>query len=163
MTQAFPNYIPISSPEYKPESSNIIIHWVAGFTNANGCFFLLPRKDRKLRLGERVTYGISISQHLISLEVLEAIKSFFGFGIIVEGVGKVYSYRVDSLKNILKFINTFIEAQQLGAKGLDYHCFKQGIETVTRKGHLNSEGLNEIKALSKSMIKDRVNFDPFKY
>lgn len=31
-----------------------------------------------MRLGERVTYGISISQHLISLEVLEAIKSFWG-------------------------------------------------------------------------------------
>jgi hypothetical protein len=77
LNQAFPIYFPISSPESNPERSNIIINW--GLTYGDG--LVLPRKNSnsQLRLGERVTYGMSIYQLLISLSVLDAIKSFLWF------------------------------------------------------------------------------------
>jgi len=155
----FSNFIPVSLPAYLPDLTLINIHWICGFINADGCFFLLPRKDDNMRLGERITYGITIAQNVISLIVLEAIASFFGFGTIRENVRNVYIYRIDSLKNINSFISVFNEAKLQGAKSLDYADFSKGIELVNNKQHLTQAGLNRIKAISNNMNLKRTKFE----
>jgi LAGLIDADG endonuclease len=112
-----------------------------------------------MRLGVRFDYGITIGQNVISLIVLEAIASFFGFGTIREGVRNVYNYRINSLKNINSFISVFNEAKLQGAKSLDYADFSKGIELINNKQHLTRSGLNSLKAISSNMNSKRTKFE----
>jgi hypothetical protein len=159
LLSSFPNFIPNIKPDYLPDLTLINIHWISGFINADGCFFLLPKKDNKMKLGERITYGITISQNIISLIVLESIASFFGFGNIRENVNDVHIYRIDSLKNINTFISVFNEAKLQGAKALDYADFCRGIELINQKQHLSQDGLNSIKVISNNMNTKRTKFE----
>src|SRR5579871_1554926 len=96
-------------------------------------FFLLIRKDNKMKFGERVTYRITITQNIISLNVLKNIAYFIRFGSINKTANDVYQYNIDSLENINKFNKIFKESKLQGAKSLDYKDFLKGIEIINNK------------------------------
>ena len=156
----FPFYIPISTPVYNPLLFLMNIHWICGFINSDGSFSLLIRKDAKLILGERCSTEISITQHSISLIVLERINSFLGYGSVKPKSDKpAYRFRISSLANVNSFINLFKEAQFLGAKALDYADFCKGVEIINSGKHLTQAGLESIRLLSKGMNSNRTKFE----
>jgi hypothetical protein len=50
---AFPNIEPILRPEIKDRKIKSL-HWLAGFTDAEGCFFIALKKSPESKLGETV-------------------------------------------------------------------------------------------------------------
>jgi hypothetical protein len=50
---AFPNIEPISRPDIKDRKIKSL-HWLAGFTDAEGCFFVALKKSKGSKLGETV-------------------------------------------------------------------------------------------------------------
>jgi hypothetical protein len=50
---AFPNIEPISRPDIKDRKIKSL-HWLAGFTDAEGCFFVALKKSQGSKLGETV-------------------------------------------------------------------------------------------------------------
>ena len=50
---AFPNIEPILRPEMKDRKIKSL-HWLAGFTDAEGCFFVALKKSPGSKLGETV-------------------------------------------------------------------------------------------------------------
>ena len=129
LIKEFPNYksikLPDYNPDYNPDLSKINIHWICGFINADGSFGVYLKKSNISKFGYSYNLKISISQHIKSLIVLDAIKNYFNFGNIYNfsATGSVSDYKISSIKNILLFIDLFKEAQLLGAKALDYSDF----------------------------------------
>jgi hypothetical protein len=50
---AFPNIEPIIRPDIKDRKIKSL-HWLAGFTDAEGCFFIALKKHKESKLGETV-------------------------------------------------------------------------------------------------------------
>jgi hypothetical protein len=110
-----------------------------------GSFSLLIRKDAKLILGERCSVEISITQHSISLIVLERIQSLLGYGSVKPKSDKpAYIFRFSALANVNSFISLFKKAQLLGAKALDYADFCKGVDIINSGKHLTKAGLEAI-------------------
>jgi len=152
----FSDFTPIKSPNYNPDLNLINIHWLCGFINADGSFSLIIQKGLGYKLGERCTLEINITQHELSLIVLEHITKFLRIGSISKKHKQpAYSYRITSLKSINEFITKFNNAQLLGAKALDYSDFCKGVEMVNIGKHLTTEGLIELKTLSAGMNSKR--------
>lgn len=63
-----------------------------------------------------------------------------------------------SLKDINAFIESFKEAQLLGAKALDYADFCKAVDLMNSKNHLTQEGLVAIRAIASGMNSTRVYF-----
>ncbi len=131
--------------------SKLNIHWICGFINADGTFGVYLKKSNSSKFGYSYYLTISISQHIKSLIVLDAIKNYFNIGKIYNrsATGSVSDYKLYSLKNILLFIDLFKEAQLLGAKALYYYDFCTIIGLIKNKQHLNLEGIKTIKEISK--------------
>lgn len=156
----FPEFELIETPEYKPNLELMNIHWICGFINADGSFSLSTRKVKDTKLKERVDIEITITQHEISLIVLEQIIKVLGFGSIGKKKDKnAYRVRITSLKNINNFIELLNEATFLGSKALDYREFKKGIKLMNNKEHLTLKGLKEIKKISNQMNTKRTKFN----
>lgn len=156
----FPNYIPISPPVYNPLLFLMNIHWICGFINSDGSFSLSVRKSARSKLGERCSFEISISQHTISLIVLDRIQSFLSFGSVKPKSDKpAYRFRISSLNDVNNFICSFKEAQFLGAKALDYADFCKGIAIINSGKHLTKAGLENIRSLSEGMNSTRTKFN----
>lgn len=156
----FPEFKLIETPEYKPKLDLININWICGFINADGSFSLSTRKVKDRKLKERVDIEISITQHEISLTVLEKIVKFLGFGSIGRKKDKnAYRVRITSLKNINNFIKLLDETSFSGSKALDYRDFKVGIDLINNKEHLTLKGLKKIKKISNQMNTKRTKFN----
>lgn len=85
----FPNYTEIKAPAYNPELTNMNIHWIFGFINADGHFRIVIPKSQTTKLGGSVNFVIQITQHNRSLIVLQEIKKFLGTGNIYSaGINK---------------------------------------------------------------------------
>jgi LAGLIDADG endonuclease len=158
LKSSFPNYISITKPDYSPNLIKMNIHWIAGFINANGGFFLPISKSETHKLGEACKPCIQITQHEISIKVLKQIKIFLGYGQLYNRLDKTTEYRISSIKNINAFISKFNEGQLLGAKALDYSDFCKGINIINSKKHLSKDGIIELKNISLGMNTKRTNF-----
>lgn len=157
----FPNYIKIPSPVYNPELSLLNIHWLAGFINGDGSFFIsLRTRTKGETILESYTALITISQNIISKLIMDQIIIFLGFGSLVN-----YSHtaavkiNISSIVNINKFITLFKDTQFLGAKSLDYRDFCQCIDIINNKEHLTKEGKDKIRILSNNMNSTRTKFE----
>jgi hypothetical protein len=152
-------FVPVDLPVYNPKLFLLNIHWLCGFINADGGFYLNIVKNNKVKLVERANIQITITQNNISLVVLEKIKVFLGLGSIYKDSRSDASYfKICSLKQINKFIELFKFASLLGAKALDYSDFKKGLNIINNKDHLNKEGFNALKIISAGMNSKRTDF-----
>lgn len=61
---ALPNIEPVLMPEIKDPPRTIkSLHWLAGFTDAEGCFFVALKKSPGSKLGEAVWLRFILTQH----------------------------------------------------------------------------------------------------
>lgn len=68
----FSNYIRVEGPLYKPELNLINIHWLCGFINADGSFYISIRERiQNNKISNTCDIYINITQNVISLRVIE--------------------------------------------------------------------------------------------
>lgn len=156
----FSNYTAIEAPAYNPDFTNMNIHWIFGFINADGHFKIVIPKSKTTRLGGSVNFVIQITQHNRSLIVLEEIQTFLEAGNIYSaGINKNVSvFKIASLPQINNFIDLFKGAELKGAKALDYSDFCHGVNLVNQKAHHTEEGFAELKKISAKMNNGRTIF-----
>jgi hypothetical protein len=139
---------------YHTSSSAVKIdpNFVTGFIDAEGCFELGFKKNQTRKFGFQVQPCFSIGLHLKDKVILEKIQSFF------DGIGKIYkhgdqSYRfmVYSLRDLEKIISHFEKYPLITQKWSDYQLFKQALDIIKNKKHLELEGLKELVGLKASM------------
>lgn len=156
---SFPNNLEYEEPAYNPDFNKINSQWLTGFINSDGHFgFVVSAADS---LKTRCTAQFSLVQLNSSRVVLEQITTYLGFGIVYPLVpdpllrNNASTINITSLKSINKLIQILVNCTFYGAKALDYADFCKGIEIMNNKGHLNNEGLSQIRNIASSINKSR--------
>lgn len=139
--------------------SSYWIHWFVGFTDAEGCFQVYPKK-RVLKSGEISKYNIDYSFHLSlhkkDAEIIKDIRNKLG------GIGIIYNYKnrnetrlaVNDRKSLLSLIDNIFEVFPLKTKSQ--------ISRYNLLKHFLSNNIKEFKSLQdynnyKSIVLCKIN------
>jgi hypothetical protein len=156
LKNAFPNIVPVTIP--KIEDRKILnYNWIAGFTDAEGCFFIAHKKSQASKLGETVWLKFILTQHSRDENLLKNLIEIFGCGRFVAKNTKEYGeFIVEKYSDIRDKIIPFFEKYPLyGIKKENYLDFKKVSELINNKSHLTLEGLEQIKQIKSGMNKYR--------
>ena len=142
-----------------------IAYWIAGFTDGEGCFSVSVIKNKTTKSGIQIFPEFVVTQGAKSLSALKEIKSFFNCGNIF--VNKrydnhnenLYRYCVRSLEDLkTKIIPFFLENNLKTFKRKDFSIFKDVVEMMLQKRHLNDSGRNKILSSISKMNRRKKRF-----
>lgn len=130
-------------------------NWVTGFSDAEGSFITIIRKNPKLKTGWNIETKFQISLHEKDRAILEEIKLYFG------GKGNIYKqgkdsiqYRISSLQDLINVIIPHFDKYPLITQKLaDYLLWKELVNLMEKKEHLTIEGVQKIINLKASVNK----------
>lgn len=133
------------------EGKSINPFWVAGFTEAEGCFFVVIQENKN-KASYQIKIGYQVTQHNRDQSLIKSLKDFFECGRSEPSGNAAISFRITKLKNITDNVIPFFENYPLlGSKLKDFKDFKEIAKLMTSKSHLTCEGLNEIKNIKSGM------------
>lgn len=126
-------------------------YWVAGFTDAEGCFFVTIQEN-KIKGLYQIKLGYQVSQHVRDTSLIKSFKQFFECGRTEPCGRSGISFRVTKINDIREKIIPFFEKYLiLGSKSKDYQDWKKISKLMISKAHLTLEGLREIKQIKSGM------------
>jgi len=153
---AFPDVTPYKRSLFEPCLSFLSHYWICGFTDGEGCF------DIKITARGNGSYHqvecrFRITQHIRDRVLLELLIPFFGCGkVYIRSNKQASDYTINNIPNATQILVPFFDRNPLhSSKLLDYLDFKQVVELVNSKQHLNPEGLSLIRTIKASMNNGR--------
>jgi hypothetical protein len=136
----------------QPHPGRLEAQWVVGFVDGEGCFFVGINPHPEMTSGFQVLPEFTVVQHPRDIQLLHALKQFFGCGVVRTNHAERMAYRVRSLDHLNEKIVPFFEEHSLKSKKrVDFAKFRRVLLMMTRKEHLTSEGIEEIRAIAKTM------------
>lgn len=176
LKEAFPDVVPVLRPSLKHPCLITDFNWFAGFTDAEGCFFIsIPRggiplgipyrespqgirESANSTLKEAVSLRFVLTQHLRDEELLRSFITILGCGRYIPRSNKDYAeFVVERFADInLKIAPLFEKYKLHGAKRHDFNDFKKVVTLMGNKDHLKLSGLNEIKKIKSNMNNKRI-------
>ena len=134
---------------------NLNPNWVAGFMEAEGCFFVKSFINSKKKL--QLVLGCQVTQHSRDSMLIEKFTSFFNCGRL-ETTREIYkNFVVTKLLHINEIIIPFFEKYPiLGIKSKEFNDWKRIAFLMTSKAHLTEEGAKEILKIKSNMNASRV-------
>ncbi|GBB97392.1 hypothetical protein RclHR1_29860002 [Rhizophagus clarus] len=153
---AFPNFTPYKRSLIEPCLSGLSPNWICGFTDGEGCFDI-KITARGSGSYHQVECRFRLTQHIRDKVLLELFISFFGCGkVYIRSNNKAGDYTINNIPDATNILVPFFDKNPLhSSKLLDYLDFKQVVELVKSKQHLNPEGLSLIRTLKASMNNGR--------
>jgi len=156
----FPEVIKMERPNMiAPQERKVDPLWLAGFTSAEGMFYIKPVKYKGI-LSKHI-FVFSITQHIRDLDLFIIIKNYLNCGVIEtkpsrpnEAVYCVYKYS-DIIEKIIPF---FTENQIIGIKNLDFSDFHKAVLLTKTMGlclYKEKEKLNFISKIKAKMNSKR--------
>lgn len=139
LLEKFSYVVPVSLPQVNPLNiSDISVDWFVGFTDAEGCFFINIRPNRKKR-GYWALAGFSIVQHNRDILLFKLLKEFLGGGFLVEEKNRnVVRLRGERLSFILDVIIPLFNSNPLqSSKFKDYLSFCSACQLIKNKAHFS--------------------------
>ncbi len=125
--------------------------WVVGFVDGEGCFFVGVQRNSTVKIGYQVIPEFRVVQHNRDLDVLHALKRFFGFGRVCRNHDERWEYRVRRFEQLCEIARFFSEHPLHTKKRIDASKFKDVLRMMDDGRHLTESGLNEIVKLAASM------------
>lgn len=115
--------------------------------------------DALTNVGKGVTARFQITQHSRDTELMKFLEEYFNCGYLLLNSNKpICDFYVKKLPDIVEKIIPFFEEYPLiGSKFKDYEDFKRVVNIMEVKGHLTSEGLDEIIRIKSGMNRRREN------
>jgi hypothetical protein len=136
----------------QPHPGRLEAQWVVGFVDGEGCFFVGINPHPEMTSGFQVLPEFTVVQHERDVQLLHALKAFFGCGVVRTNHAERMAYRVRSLDHLNQQIIPFFEKHPLKSKKrVDFAKFRTILRLMTQKEHLTSEGIEEIRAIAKTM------------
>jgi hypothetical protein len=131
----------------------LLIGWVVGFVDGEGCFSVSFNKSEKLNIGIEVRPSFSISQNSRSKDCVEAFLKFFDCGAIRYSKNDgTWKYEIRSLSAIINnVIPFFIKYPLKTNKKKDFELFCEICLLMQQTQHKNFAGLEEILKKAYSM------------
>uniref|UniRef100_UPI0023F09034 LAGLIDADG homing endonuclease n=1 Tax=Cyathus jiayuguanensis TaxID=380660 RepID=UPI0023F09034 len=132
--------------------------FVAGFTEAEGCFEIDIIESESSQTGISVIPRFKISTSKKEIIVLHKIKTYFNCGNIKVIVARdQLEYIVSDLNSNLNIIMPFFKKYSLrGTKLLDFLDWVTVLEMIKTKEHLTTEGLDKIRSIKAFLNKGRI-------
>jgi len=127
--------------------------FVTGLTDAEGNFTLGFYKSDNYKMGYQIQAIFKITLHKKDYHLLHTIKNFFAVGKITKHGDTTLQYTVKSLVDLQVIISHFDRYPLRGEKWGDFKLFKQGIELLKTKAHLNKEGFHKILSIRAGLNK----------
>ena len=125
--------------------------WVVGFVDGEGCFFVGLQRNPTVKIGTQIIPEFRVVQHGRDLDVLHALKRFFGFGRVCRNHGDRWEYRVRRLEQLREIARFFGEHPLKTKKRVDARKFAEVLRQMEEGRHLTDLGLKEIAKLAASM------------
>ena len=126
--------------------------WIVGFVDGEGCFYVGVNPNKEMTTGHQVLPEFTVVQHKRDIQVLHALKKFFGCGVVRTNHGDRMAFRVRSLKHLEELIIPFFEKHDLKTKKRqDFISFRKILIMMNRGEHLTLEGIEEIKLIASKM------------
>ena len=154
LSLAFPNTEPILIPEL-PIINIQDLNWLAGFTDAEGCFFIALKKSPASKLGEAVWLKFILTQHSQDKDLLESLIQTLDCGRYISKLnyGEFVVEKFTDIRD--KIIPIFEKFKLYGLKSKNYKDFKEAAILIENKAHLTRKGLDELKIIKGRMNKNR--------
>ena len=135
--------------------------WVTGFVDGEGCFHVGINEHPEMRTGYQVLPEFTVVQHERDVQLLHALKAFFGCGVVRRNHGARMAYRVRGLEQLNACIVPFFDKHPLKSqKRLDFLKFKQVLRRMDGGEHLTPDGLAGIRELAAQMNRGRLRESP---
>ena len=130
--------------------------WVVGFVDGEGCFYVGVNPHPEMSAGYQVLPEFTVVQHKRDIQLLHALKAFFGCGVVRKNRDDRMAYRVRSLGHLTERIVPFFEKHPLKTKKhLDFLKFRRVLLMMQRGEHLKKEGLKKVRELASQMNRGR--------
>ena len=105
-----------------------------------------------MSVGMQILPEFTVVQHERDAQLLHAIKAYFGCGVVRKNHGDRMAYRVRGHEHLSKNIVPFFEKHQLKTrKRVDFIKFREIVNLMSRGEHLDSEGVERIRAIAEQM------------
>jgi hypothetical protein len=126
--------------------------WVVGFVDGEGCFHVGINPHAEMTAGFQVLPEFTVVQHKRDVQVLHALKSFFGCGVVRVNHGDRMAYRVRSKEHLQQIIIPFFVKHPLKTqKNIDFLKFRDVLQRMQKGIHLTADGIEAIRAISTQM------------
>ena len=154
LSLAFPNVESILRPE-TPIRNIQDLNWLAGFTDAEGCFLIALKKSPASKLGETVWLKYILTQHSRDKVLLQSLMPTLNCGryISKSNYGEFVVEKFTDIRD--KIIPIFEKFKLHGIKTKNYEDFKKAAILIENKAHLTREGLDELKIIKGKMNRER--------
>ena len=120
--------------------------YVTGLVEGEGSFCVSFNRRRKLNVGIETRPSFSISLSARDLELVKALRKFFGCGSVrYSRTDKTYKFEVRSVPDLTKYVIPHFRNYPLrGSKSRDFEIFAQICKMVKGNLHLSRKYLPEI-------------------
>ena len=126
--------------------------WVVGFVDGEGCFFVGINRHSEMTSGFQVLPEFTVVQHERDIQLLHALKQFFGCGVVRRNHAERMAYRVRGLDHLNQMIIPFFEKHPLKSKKrVDFIKFRKVLLLMSKGEHLAAEGIEKIRAIAATM------------
>ena len=133
-------------------SGKLEAQWVVGFVDGEGCFFVGINRHLEMTSGFQVLPEFTVVQHQRDVQLLHALKEFFGCGVVRTNHGERMAYRVRSLDHLNEKIIPFFDQHPLKSKKrVDFAKFRKILQLMAMGEHLTSDGIEKIREIATSM------------
>jgi hypothetical protein len=134
----------------RPEKLNA--HWVVGFVDGEGCFFVDINPHPGMSCQFQVLPEFTVVQHRRDVQLLHALKKFFGCGVVRRNHDERMAYRVRGLDHLVDRIVPFFETHPLKSKKrVDFARFRRILHLIQEGKHLEPAGIEAIRAIASTM------------
>ncbi len=125
--------------------------WVAGFADGEGCFHVSIQRHPSMAIGYQVLPEFVIVQHRRDIQVLYALKRFFGCGVVRPDDEDRYAYRVRRLECLERICDFFQQHPLKTRKNVEMRRFRKIVLLMKEGRHRTREGLLEIVEIAAQM------------
>ena len=133
-------------------SSRLEAQWVVGFVDGEGCFYVGVNAQPEMKTGYQVLPEFTVVQHERDVQLLYALKKFFGCGVVRQNHGDRMAYRVRGVEHLQERVIPFFEKHSLKTKKhLDFLKFRKVLMMMQRNEHLTLDGIEKIRQIASEM------------
>ena len=131
---------------------NLHAEWITGFVDGEGCFHVGINAHAEMTAGYQVLPEFTVVQHERDVQILHALKDYFGCGVVRVNHGDRMAYRVRKLRDLLDVIAPFFMKHPLKTKkNVDFRKFRTVLLKMEKGIHLTGEGIEEIRIIASQM------------
>ena len=131
---------------------NLTAEWITGFVDGEGCFHVGISRHEGMTVGVQVLPEFTVVQHERDVQLLHAMKAFFGCGVVRRNHGDRMAYRVRERKQLNeRIVPFFVEHPLQSRKRIDFEKFCDVLRWMETDEHLTETGVERIRRTAGQM------------